>query len=451
MVFLHKQLKVFNVNKIKNKETYNSKSQVMKAKNLYYVMALCAGAAVCTPANAQDIFVDDAATVTEFTCDNTNHYFANWRDNWFIEIGAGANQTLVERGINSEAMKQVDAAKWTASYSFGFGRWVSPYIGFRFKALGGAMHFSSPLDYNVDPTSSKAFVHFKSVNLQVEMLWDMLNSINYNPNRVFSIIPFFGLGGAASWDFKAAGEDWPPFEGVNNMAADRKIHSKRVQWTLPVSAGIQFRLRLCKYVDFFAEARAQFYGDNWNNYATGKSVDALVSAMGGFNFNIGGRGWNTFNECNYVSQIAALNGQVNDLRAQLLACGQEVANLQAQLPCPAQKECKNAPLMATVRFTINSDAINPLEKVNIYNMAEWLKANPSEKIVLVGYADRNTGNAAYNMGLSERRANAVAKVLTDEYGIDPSRLTVKWDGSDVQPYNNEAQNDWNRIVIFTQE
>ena len=83
-------------------------------------------------------------------------------------------------------------------------------------------------------------------------------------------------------------------------------------------------------------------------------------------------------------------------------------------------------------------------------MAEWLKANPEEKIAIVGYADRNTGSAAYNMGLSERRANAVAKVLTDEYGIDPSRLTVKWDGSEVQPYNNEAQNDWNRIVIFTQ-
>ena len=50
----------------------------MKAKNLYYVMALCAGMlATSNVASAQDVFVDDAVTVTEFTCDNTNHYFSN--------------------------------------------------------------------------------------------------------------------------------------------------------------------------------------------------------------------------------------------------------------------------------------------------------------------------------------------------------------------------------------
>lgn len=419
----------------------------MKAKNLYYAMALVAGAFACNTASAQDVFVDDAVSVTEFTCDNSNHYFSNWRNNWFIEISAGGNQPLVERGVTNNVMKTVDAAKWTATYSVGFGRWVSPYIGFRFKAIGGSIHFDSPLNPGTQHTD--AFIHMKSVNLQVEMMWDLLNSAaGYNPNRVFSIIPFFGLGGAASWDFKSHGVDWPPFQSINDGAAYRKSHSKRVQWTLPVSAGIQFRFRLCKYVDFFAEARAQFYGDNWNNYSTGHSIDALVSAMGGFNFNIGGRGWNTFNECNYVSQIAALNGQVNDLRAQLLACGQEVAALQAQLPCPEQKDCVNAPLMSTVRFTINSDKILPTEEVNIYNMAEWLKANPNEKIMVVGYADKDTGTSDYNMGLSERRANAVAKVLTDTYGIDPSRLTVKWDGSDIQPYST---NDWNRIVIFTQK
>ena len=290
----------------------------MKAKNLYYVMALCAaGAFACNSASAQDVFVDDAVSVTEFTCDNNDHYFSNWRDNWFIEGSAGGNQPLVERGLAADQMKSVDGALWTGTYSVGFGRWVSPYIGFRFKGIGGSIHYCYP---QPNQTTGEGFMHMKAANLQVEMMWDMLNSISYNPKRVFSIIPFFGLGGGVSWDFTNKGHK------VGEIpAAWPAEHAKRVQWTLPVSAGIQFRFRLCKYVDFFAEARAQFYGDNWNNIARGCSVDALVSAMGGFNFNIGGRGWNTFNECNYVSQIAALNGQVNDLRAQLLACGQEWA------------------------------------------------------------------------------------------------------------------------------
>ena len=101
----------------------------MKAKNLYLATALCAGSlAFCNVANAQDVFVDDAVTVTEFTCDNTTHYFSNWRNNWFIELGAGAGQPLVERGNVGDAMNTVDGKKWTAAYSVGFGRWFSPYL-----------------------------------------------------------------------------------------------------------------------------------------------------------------------------------------------------------------------------------------------------------------------------------------------------------------------------------
>jgi len=82
----------------------------MKAKNLYYVMALCAGSfAFSNVANAQDVFVDDAVSVTEFTCDNSNHYFSNWRNNWFIEISAGGNKPIVERGQVSNTMDAVAA------------------------------------------------------------------------------------------------------------------------------------------------------------------------------------------------------------------------------------------------------------------------------------------------------------------------------------------------------
>ena len=426
----------------------------MKAKNLYYVMALCAGSFACSNvAMAQDVFVDDAATVTEFTCDNTNHYFSNWRNNWFIEISAGANQPLVERGYvhPDRAMDAVDGKKWTATYSVGFGRWMSPYLGLRFKGMYGSLHWDTP--NNAEQAISNAgWSHSKHASLSLELMWDMFNSFaGVNQNRVFSIIPFVGLGGDANWDFLGQGKKGEPV--ASNCLREYPRSStdfKSVQWTLPVTAGFQFRFRLSKYVDFFAEARAAFYADNWNNNVSGNSFDALVQAMGGFNFNIGGRGWNTFNECNYVSQIAALNGQVNDLRAQLLTCGQTVAALQAQLPCPevVEKDCVNAPLMATVRFTINSAKILPTEEVNIYSMAEWLKANPNEKIIIAGYADKDTGTSDYNMKLSQRRADAVKAELVNTYGIAEDRLSTAAFGSDVQEY--PSHNDWNRIVIFKQ-
>lgn len=416
----------------------------MKTRNLYYAIALCAGtAAYCAPASAQDVFVDEATTVTEFTCDNTTRYFSNWRNNWFIEVEAGINQPFVERGDAPTPGDNVSHHRMTLTYGLGFGRWVSPYIGFRIKALGGTMHWDTP----VQPDITHGWTKAAHVNLQAELMWDMFNSLGgVNENRVFSIIPFVGLGGDAMWDYHNSLHQVPAATNCYSYG----MSPKRVQWTLPVSAGLQFRLRLCKYVDFFGEARASFYADNWNNYVRGNSIDANVAVVGGFNFNIGGRGFGTFNQCNYVSQIAALNGQVNDLRAQLLACGAEVAALQAQLPCPEPvvKDCPSTPLMTTVRFTINSAKIMPTEEVNVYNMAEWMKANPNEKVVICGYADKDTGTSEYNMALSEKRANAVADDLVDNYGISRDRLTVKYDGSAQQPYGT---NDWNRIVIFSQE
>ena len=83
--------------------------------------------------------------------------------------------------------------------------------------------------------------------------------------------------------------------------------------------------------------------------------------------------------------------------------------------------------------------------VNVFNVAEYLKANPELSVAIVGYADKNTGTAAYNKTLSEKRAQAVFNALTKNYGINPDRLSVSGEGSSVQPYNT---NNWNRIVIF---
>ena len=83
--------------------------------------------------------------------------------------------------------------------------------------------------------------------------------------------------------------------------------------------------------------------------------------------------------------------------------------------------------------------------VNVYNIAEYLKANPDAQIIVRGYADKDTGTSAYNMKLSQRRAQAVADILTGDYGIAENRLIIQAAGSDTQLYDT---NNWNRIVIF---
>lgn len=412
----------------------------MKAKNLYCFMALAA-ASIAMPeiAGAQEVV--EGESVTQFTCDNTNRYYQSWRNNWFIQLGAGVNQPFVERGSGPNRVgKMVNRKEMTAVYNVGVGHWFSPYLGARLNAIGGSLHWNTPTIEEPNNGWTKA----RHVNLNAELMWDMCNSIaGVNPDRVVSVIPFVGIGGDYMWrihDTKGR-----PAAATNIVADNGQL--KTSTWTLPVTAGFQLRFRLSQVVDFFAEARASFYGDNWNEVAYGRPIEANIACIGGLDFNINGRTWETYNECESMAQLANMNNQVNLLRAENLAQAQEIADLQNRpvVTEVIEKDCPDVPLLSTVRFTINSAEIMPTEEVNLYNMAQWMKANPDQTITICGFADKDTGTSEYNMELSKKRADVVYKALTEKYGVNPKNLKVKYDGSNVQPY---GENDWNRIVIF---
>ena len=400
-------------------------------KNLLLVMAVV-GVAMALPigAMAQNddyVVVEEDVTIVDLSqCKDIYH--SSWRDNWFMQMGAGMNLPMLENYLPDGTEKH----HITAAYNLGFGRWMTPYLGWRISGLYGAIHW----DNNV---YSKA----KYVNANFDLMWDMLNSVaGVNSNRVFSIVPFVGLGGTYTWDFN----DQAP-------AIRTSYGDKPNQWTLPVSAGLQMRFRLCSYADFFIEGRAQFYGDNFNNYAYGEPVDVNITAIGGFSINFGGRNYKAYNPCGDLGYIASLNDQVNDLRASLAVCSAALADAEAQLPCPEVKPApavvssapaKDAILLSTVRFSRNSAVITDTEMVNVYNVAEWLMENPKQNIVIKGYADEQTGTSDYNMNLSRQRAQNVYDALVD-YGVNASRLSIQAEGSNSQLYDT---NDWNRIVIF---
>ena len=398
-------------------------------KNLVLVMAACCmGLFATQSAKAQDAVVVDEDSVTVGEAVNCKtQYSVNRNDNWFIQLGAGIDVPMVEnRLVDGKAKRHI-----TATYNLGAGRWFSPYIGFRFSAYYGAMHWDNDV-------YSKA----KYANLNFDFMWDMCNSLGgVNASRPVSVIPFVGIGGTYTWDYS----------GNESNILRKNGEYRKTSWTLPVSAGLQLRFRLCRYVDFFAECRATFYGDNFNNYAFDKPIDINIQTTGGFSFNLGGVNYQAYNACKDMAYINSLNNQVNALRGDLAATATALAAAEAQLPCPTveQPDCPEvvnaAPMMSTVRFTINSARISNEEMVNVYNTAEYLKANPSVNVLIKGYADKDTGTSAYNKTLSVKRAQAVYDALTKTYGIDKSRLAIEGEGSAEQPYD---VNNWNRIVIF---
>lgn len=377
------------------------------------------------------VVVEESATFVPATECKT-YTSSSWRNNWFIQLGAGIQSPFVEKYLPNGDEKH----HLSPIYNIGVGRWFSPYLGFRISGMyGNKMRW----DFIQRSKAQMATVN-------ADLMWDVTSSIcGPNTERVFSFIPFVGVGGTFVWDYEG---------NKGNVAGEDFRELRKNQWMIPVSAGIQLRFRLCKYVDFFAEARAQFMGDNFNNYAQGDPVDIDITAIGGFSFNIGGRKFDTYNSCDYAEYINSLNGEVNNLRGQLAATNAALAAANAQLPCPEVEAAPAAtvspietPMLSAVRFKINSAVISNEEMVNVYNVAQWMKANPDENVVICGYADEETGTADYNQKLSERRAQAVMDALQN-YGIKTNRLSTKAYGSSSQPY---PENNWNRIVIFTRK
>ncbi len=183
-------------------------------KNLVLVMAACCmGLFATQSAKAQDAVVVEEEFVTVGEAVNCKtQYSVNRNDNWFIQLGAGIDVPMVEnRLVDGKAKRHI-----TATYNLGAGRWFSPYIGFRFSAYYGAMHWDNDV-------YSKA----KYANLNFDFMWDMCNSLGgVNASRPVSVIPFVGIGGTYTWDYS----------GNESNILRKNGEYRKTSWTLPVSA-----------------------------------------------------------------------------------------------------------------------------------------------------------------------------------------------------------------------
>ncbi len=103
---------------------------------------------------------------------------------------------------------------------------------------------------------------------------------------------------------------------------------------------------------------------------------------------------------------------------------------------------------ANVMFKSNSANLTRNSYPAIKELADSMKTNPDLNLLIEGHTD-NQGGDAYNVKLSEDRANAVKKLLI-KFGIPDNRIEVRAFG-DSQPEgsnNTSAGRALNRRVVF---
>ncbi|MBR8712194.1 OmpA family protein [Porphyromonas levii] len=333
--------------------------------------------------------------------------------NWFITLQGGVDYAFgwgLFTDTNKTDAKFMDRMNYSAG--LGIGKWHNPYFGTRLM-----------LDWNwiTNPYESKVdnkYRKFHALNPHFDFLFDVTNYFApYKADRVFHFVPWIGVGYQAEM-------------------MSGKFDFKNINHQVTANAGINLDFQIAPAVTFTIAPSIAAFPENGN-------IAANAQLRAGLTFNIN-PGFEAVEPMDYAL-VNSLQSEINSLRSQ----NAELSKRPVRCP-----ECPEVAAVATqvksenvVFFRIGSAKVDRNQMINIFNTAEFVKAN-NAPVVVVGYADAQTGTSEFNMKLSEKRAREVARILTDEYGVSSDQITIDYKGDGVQPY---AENAWNRVVIMTAE
>jgi OOP family OmpA-OmpF porin len=339
--------------------------------------------------------------------------------NWFLQAGAdwGAWYSGQEHGLGLPH-SPLKSFRGGPSASLAVGKWFTPGIGLRTRLQG---IWGKTVD---DGTKAGNLNRCWLLNEQV--LLNMSNLLcGYNPQRVWSFIPFVG-GGIG-----------------HSMTADT--------YSTVLSAGILNEFRVSRRVSVNVEAGWNYSesdldgNGNLNGHRGWESHDNNLYAEVGLTFNLGRTAWDRTPDVDAVRALS--QSQVDALNAQLADANTENARLKDMLARQAEvkavpetvKELVTTPV--SVFFNIGrSDIASQKDLVNVRALARYAKEN-NARLRVTGFADSATGTAAFNKSLSERRAVQVADELV-RMGIARDNIATAAGGgvNDLSPvpFNRRA-------------
>src|SRR5699024_9895259 len=137
---------------------------------------------------------------------------------------------------------------------FSFGKWFSPYLGFRTQLNGGSIHGFQTIGNQLQ------MQHNKYIAAHVDLLWDVTNYwAPYNESNVFRLIPWVGLGYA------------------NRFKNDGLARSE----SPTINAGLLTAFRLSNRVDLNVELQGSMLQEHFNRFQEGHTTDGIAQLSAG--------------------------------------------------------------------------------------------------------------------------------------------------------------------------
>lgn len=385
---------------------------------------------------ANDNIKSDNIVVKADTVTTLRHY-KTW-DNWIIGVYGGVNFSL------SENIRFAPFGKTLGpSVGISAGKYFTPAVGARFRIsyLNQKSRANSEVVDAYPEVYGDGLYKFSMISTFVDGLFNFNNIFApYKENNRFNVVGVVGIGVNSSFGFDKKIKNWSPSKG-GLYEVDRSGEKA----ALAVHAGIQLNYKLTDALDVNLEGTFNVTDDGYNGTRYDNKYDGYVFIAAGLAYHFKDHyGDRRFKYITMTDQaeINRLNSQINAARA-------ELANKPKPIVRVEKKVETNRVLDMTVSFIIDKYNITDIQKNNVQRVAQYLINNPNINLVITGYADVETGNPAYNLKLSQRRAEAVRDMLVNDFGVDESRLRVDYKGDTIQPY--ERKNEWNRVVIFVTE
>lgn len=345
-------------------------------------------------------------------------------DNFYIGINGGAQV----KTTNEAWMKNLNS-----NAGLRIGRWFTPVFGL---AAESNVYFNDHCSHFMP--QSKTIARYMNTSLIATVNFSNWFAGYKGEPRTFEFVPVFGFG----W-----GHTFGTEENFNVLTS---------------KAGIDFTFNLG------SKKAWQIYVEpsmNWALNGDGYEGVAYDINKSGFQLNAGfiykfknSNGSHNFTiaQLRDQSEIDGLNSQINNLRndlnnkdSQLSAKDKQIKDLQNALD-----ECNKKPkyvkpatatnLQPTVLFQQGKSNVEKSQMPNIELIAQYMKNHPEANIEIKGYASPE-GPKELNQKLSEKRAEAVKKVLVKKYKIAAGRLTTKGMGATDKLFK---QVEFNRVSTF---
>lgn len=428
--------------------------------HFFVSVALFLGAIGVAMAQETKVSEDTEKAVKEEIANTRKFEVGTFKANWFIGIGGGVNQYLGEHDRQMKFMNRLAPAM-----DIYFGKWFTPSLGFRIAYSGGEGYGATNVDtefvntnnvailpdylsknylsehpeYKGDGTDYKGLYwqKFHMWNIHADFMLNLMNLCGGYKERVYNLIPYFGIGYARSYAHK----------DHENQFCNNRVNGM---------VGLLNSFRLCDALDLNIDFRGvlvpqDFEGELGVRPGGGETYESegYLTATLGLAYKFKPRGWNQGkNKTIYETKTVTVVDEdaLNEALARNVELQKALEDAKAQATTEVVESLLSPELY--VRFALNKSELSGEACVTLTNLAKLLNAVDTKVVYKIsGYADQQTGSSLRNQVLSEERAQAVYDFLVKEQGVDPAKLTVEAHGGVDTMYYND--NRLSRAVILT--